>query len=193
MNASIRHEIIEKITELLNEHGVLRPNQTAKITISIVDVPRVTVGMADEVDDIQFLTKIINRMPRYGIRMQNIINYCHITFDKIKSNSLSDMLKYRNLGKLSLKELGNILLAEGIVCPWMKELAAEDLDKLPIKELGLSICAENTLHLYKMNTVRDFRRKTVSELQQMPNFGVKTIQEIQNVMQKRGINLGWFV
>lgn len=193
MNKAMRRKITEKITELLNEAGVLRPNQTAKVTIAIVDVPQVTVEMGEREDDAKYLNELVERMPSKSVRMKNVIEYCSLTLSIIKSKSLYEMLKYRNLGRLTLIELKSVFLSEGIDCLWMNELAAEELDRLPIDQLELSIRSENTLRNAGFETVGDFRRKTVGELTARPfrNFGRRTIREIHEKMLNRGMNLGW--
>lgn len=195
MNANIRRKIIEKVTEILKENGELRPNKTVKITVSVIDVPLVTVDMTEAKDDTKFLQELLSRMPTPGYRnrMKGAVEYGEITLSIVKKKSLSDMLKYRNIGKYTLREFGTVLRKEGIICPWMNELYTEDLEAVPIEDLGLSIRAENTLRINGLNFVKDFHGKSLAEIRAMRNFGHASIREVQKCMLERGIDLSWHV
>jgi hypothetical protein len=191
MKKAILRKITEKVTEILKKAGALRPNQTVKVTISIVDVPQVTIEVAAKEDDAGYLIKIAEKMPLRRLRMRNVIELHGLTLSIIKSQSLKDMLIYRNLGKHTLREFRDALLAEGIHCQWMDELALEDLDELPIEQLGLSTRAENALRNSGIEKVGDFRHKTASKMLSLRNFGRRSVNEIHETMLKRGVNLGW--
>jgi DNA-directed RNA polymerase subunit alpha len=63
------------------------------------------------------------------------------------------------------------------------------LDEILIEELELGVRSYNCLKRAGVQTVGDLVRKTRSELNAIPNFGSKSIEEVIETLQTRGLNL----
>jgi len=67
--------------------------------------------------------------------------------------------------------------------------AANGLDEILIEELELGVRSYNCLKRAGVQTVGDLVRKTRSELNAIPNFGSKSIDEVVETLQARGLDL----
>jgi DNA-directed RNA polymerase subunit alpha len=68
--------------------------------------------------------------------------------------------------------------------------AAQDgLDEILIEELELGVRSYNCLKRAGVQTVGDLVRKTRSELNAIPNFGSKSIEEVVETLHSRGLDL----
>ena len=63
------------------------------------------------------------------------------------------------------------------------------LDEILIEELELGVRSYNCLKRAGVQTVGDLVRKTRSELNAIPNFGSKSIEEVVETLQARGLDL----
>jgi DNA-directed RNA polymerase subunit alpha len=63
------------------------------------------------------------------------------------------------------------------------------LDEILIEELELGVRSYNCLKRAGVQTVGDLVRKTRSELNAIPNFGSKSIEEVIETLQSRGLDL----
>jgi DNA-directed RNA polymerase subunit alpha len=63
------------------------------------------------------------------------------------------------------------------------------LDEILIEELELGVRSYNCLKRAGVQTVGDLVRKTRSELNAIPNFGQKSIEEVIETLQSRGLDL----
>lgn len=70
-----------------------------------------------------------------------------------------------------------------------QELKEDNLLSLPIKELELSVRSENCLLRAGIKTVGELIQKTPEELLKIRNLGKKSLIEIQEKLQKLGLNL----
>lgn len=194
MNISTKQKIIEQVTKLLMEDGSMSLNQIVKITISIENVSPVVVEMSEEQDDEKYLLKIVNRrMNKHNVRMSNTIKHCGLTLPIIKRKHLIEMLNYRNLGLQALLEFSKALRTEGIDCPWMNELSARELDKIPVDNNSFELTIRATQGLKKVGiiTVEDLRQRSFNEILQIPNFGKKCRREVYEAFLKHGLDLQW--
>ena len=60
----------------------------------------------------------------------------------------------------------------------------------PVEELELSVRSSNCLRNANIRTIGDLTRKTEDEITKTRNFGKKSLQEIQDKLQERGLDLG---
>lgn len=67
----------------------------------------------------------------------------------------------------------------------LKELLAR-----PVKDLELSVRSNNCLKASKIATLGDLVQKSESEMLQYRNFGKKSLNEITDILQRHGLNLG---
>ena len=67
--------------------------------------------------------------------------------------------------------------------------ASNGLDEILIEELELGVRSYNCLKRAGVQTVGDLVRKTRSELNAIPNFGSKSIEEVIETLQSRGLDL----
>jgi len=67
--------------------------------------------------------------------------------------------------------------------------ANNGLDEILIEELELGVRSYNCLKRAGVQTVGDLVRKTRSELNAIPNFGSKSIDEVVETLQARGLDL----
>jgi DNA-directed RNA polymerase subunit alpha len=66
---------------------------------------------------------------------------------------------------------------------------ADGLDEILIEELELGVRSYNCLKRAGVQTVGDLVRKSESELNAIPNFGQKSIEEVIETLQSRGLDL----
>jgi DNA-directed RNA polymerase subunit alpha len=67
--------------------------------------------------------------------------------------------------------------------------SSDGLDEILIEELELGVRSYNCLKRAGVQTVGDLVRKTRSELNAIPNFGQKSIEEVIETLQARGLGL----
>ncbi len=67
--------------------------------------------------------------------------------------------------------------------------ASNGLDEILIEELELGVRSYNCLKRAGVQTVGDLVRKTRTELNAIPNFGSKSIEEVIETLQSRGLDL----
>jgi len=67
--------------------------------------------------------------------------------------------------------------------------ASNGLDEILIEELELGVRSYNCLKRAGVQTVGDLVRKTRTELNAIPNFGQKSIEEVIETLQARGLDL----
>jgi DNA-directed RNA polymerase subunit alpha len=60
----------------------------------------------------------------------------------------------------------------------------------PVEELELSVRSSNCLRNANIRTIWDFTKKTEEEITKTRNFGKKSLQEIRDKLQARGLDLG---
>ncbi|MGC1851733.1 MAG: DNA-directed RNA polymerase subunit alpha [Solirubrobacterales bacterium] len=70
-----------------------------------------------------------------------------------------------------------------------RSAASNGLDEILIEELELGVRSYNCLKRAGVQTVGDLVRKTRSELNAIPNFGSKSIEEVIETLQARGLDL----
>jgi DNA-directed RNA polymerase subunit alpha len=67
--------------------------------------------------------------------------------------------------------------------------SADGLDEILIEELELGVRSYNCLKRAGIQTVGELVRKSDSELNAIPNFGRKSIEEVQETLRARGLSL----
>jgi DNA-directed RNA polymerase subunit alpha len=67
--------------------------------------------------------------------------------------------------------------------------AANGLDEILIEELELGVRSYNCLKRAGVQTVGDLVRKSRAELNAIPNFGQKSIEEVIETLHSRGLDL----
>ena len=67
--------------------------------------------------------------------------------------------------------------------------SSNGLDEILIEELELGVRSYNCLKRAGVQTVGDLVRKTRSELNAIPNFGSKSIEEVIETLHARGLDL----
>ncbi len=79
---------------------------------------------------------------------------------------------------------GDVGLPETVVAP-----GGDGLDEILIEELELGVRSYNCLKRAGVQTVGDLVRKSESELNAIPNFGQKSIEEVIETLESRGLSL----
>jgi DNA-directed RNA polymerase subunit alpha len=67
--------------------------------------------------------------------------------------------------------------------------SSNGLDEILIEELELGVRSYNCLKRAGVQTVGDLVRKSRSELNAIPNFGQKSIEEVIETLHSRGLDL----
>jgi hypothetical protein len=116
-------------------HGALIPEgKVIRVTVEFVDPaqaePTVRLGTSPAQDpehDKNELKRILAAMTKHRVRMQGAFrNYEVQALSTLQELSLeSHLLKYRNVGKESLIDLGEAMERCGYACPWLKQLQEE--------------------------------------------------------------------
>ena len=93
-----------------------------------------------------------------------------------------------------LRGEGAVVLAAGDGSAGAGEAAApvpgaDGLDEILIEELELGVRSYNCLKRAGIQTVGELVRKSESELNAIPNFGRKSIEEVQETLRARGLGL----
>ena len=70
-----------------------------------------------------------------------------------------------------------------------REAASNGLDEILIEELELGVRSYNCLKRAGVQTVGDLVRKSRAELNAIPNFGSKSIEEVIETLHSRGLDL----
>ena len=73
--------------------------------------------------------------------------------------------------------------------PRRRRYRADGLDEILIEELELGVRSYNCLKRAGIQTVGELVRKSESELNAIPNFGRKSIEEVQETLRARGLGL----
>ncbi len=79
---------------------------------------------------------------------------------------------------------GDVGLPDTVVAP-----GGDGLDEILIEELELGVRSYNCLKRAGVQTVGDLVRKSESELNAIPNFGQKSIEEVIETLESRGLSL----
>jgi DNA-directed RNA polymerase subunit alpha len=85
----------------------------------------------------------------------------------------------------AIAAVGTDVLAE----PGVGPAAGDGLDEILIEELELGVRSYNCLKRAGIQTVGDLVRKSESELNAIPNFGQKSIEEVIETLHSRGLDL----
>ncbi|MDQ3587492.1 MAG: DNA-directed RNA polymerase subunit alpha [Actinomycetota bacterium] len=95
----------------------------------------------------------------------------------------------------ALREQGSSLVGDGDF-PGIAGLggggggrSADGMDDILIEELELGVRSYNCLKRAGVQTVSDLVQKSESELNAIPNFGRKSIEEVKETLEARGLNL----
>ena len=81
-------------------------------------------------------------------------------------------------------------LADSLSSPGGDGVASNNgLDEILIEELELGVRSYNCLKRAGVQTVGDLVRKSRSELNAIPNFGQKSIEEVIETLHARGLDL----
>jgi len=89
-----------------------------------------------------------------------------------------------------LRGEGAIAVTDGAGAPEVAPApGADGLDEILIEELELGVRSYNCLKRAGIQTVGELVRKSESELNAIPNFGRKSIEEVQETLRARGLGL----
>ena len=77
----------------------------------------------------------------------------------------------------------------GDALPDVSAPGGDGLDEILIEELELGVRSYNCLKRAGVQTVGDLVRKSESELNAIPNFGQKSIEEVIETLDSRGLSL----
>ncbi|MGB7588262.1 MAG: DNA-directed RNA polymerase subunit alpha [Solirubrobacterales bacterium] len=92
--------------------------------------------------------------------------------------------------ELTAREPSSALPSDGLASAGVNGVAGNDgLDEILIEELELGVRSYNCLKRAGVQTVGDLVRKTRSELNAIPNFGQKSIEEVIETLHSRGLDL----
>jgi DNA-directed RNA polymerase subunit alpha len=81
------------------------------------------------------------------------------------------------------------LPADGLASHGVDGASSNGLDEILIEELELGVRSYNCLKRAGVQTVGDLVRKTRSELNAIPNFGQKSIEEVIETLHSRNLDL----
>jgi DNA-directed RNA polymerase subunit alpha len=81
------------------------------------------------------------------------------------------------------------LLASGAVAVEGVPSAPDGLDEILIEELELGVRSYNCLKRAGVQTVGELVMKSEAELNAIPNFGRKSVEEVQETLRSRGLSL----
>ena len=81
------------------------------------------------------------------------------------------------------------LLASGAVTPEGSPAAPDGLDEILIEELELGVRSYNCLKRAGVQSVGELVMKSEAELNAIPNFGRKSVEEVQETLRSRGLSL----
>ena len=91
--------------------------------------------------------------------------------------------------ELTAREQVAALPADGLTSSAADSASSNGLDEILIEELELGVRSYNCLKRAGVQTVGDLVRKTRSELNAIPNFGSKSIEEVIETLHSRGLDL----
>ena len=72
---------------------------------------------------------------------------------------------------------------------WFDERRRKEILEASIAELGLDVRTCNGLENDGILFVRDLLQRTLAQIEELPNFGGKTVARIQAVLRKHGLEL----
>ena len=135
-----------------------------------------------------------------SIRPRNALKEAQIeTVGQLIQKKESELLRIKNFGRKSLREIREILGSMGL---FLRMQPTENLPKenqsvqpsravdLPVSKLGLSIRPRNALKEAQIETVGQLIQKKESELLRIKNFGWKSLREINGILGSMGLFLG---
>src|SRR5919106_1400332 len=88
-----------------------------------------------------------------------------------------------------LRGEGAVAVTDGAGAEAAAVPGADGLDEILIEELELGVRSYNCLKRAGIQTVGELVRKSESELNAIPNFGRKSIEEVQETLRARGLSL----
>ncbi|HEX6229705.1 MAG TPA: DNA-directed RNA polymerase subunit alpha [Solirubrobacterales bacterium] len=91
--------------------------------------------------------------------------------------------------ELTTREPAGAPAADALAGPTGDGAAGNGLDEILIEELELGVRSYNCLKRAGVQTVGDLVRKTRTELNAIPNFGQKSIEEVIETLHSRGLDL----
>jgi len=109
---------------------------------------------------------------------------------EILIKSLAIFTDAERVEELTAREPLPALAGDNLAAPIGDGAASSNgLDEILIEELELGVRSYNCLKRAGVQTVGDLVRKTRSELNAIPNFGSKSIEEVIETLQARGLDL----
>jgi DNA-directed RNA polymerase subunit alpha len=91
--------------------------------------------------------------------------------------------------ELTAREAAVAVASDGMGAAAGDGAAGDGLDEILIEELELGVRSYNCLKRAGVQTVGDLVRKTRTELNAIPNFGQKSIEEVIETLHSRGLDL----
>jgi len=91
--------------------------------------------------------------------------------------------------ELTAREAIAAVGVDALADPGVGAAAGDGLDEILIEELELGVRSYNCLKRAGIQTVGDLVRKSESELNAIPNFGQKSIEEVIETLHSRGLDL----
>jgi DNA-directed RNA polymerase subunit alpha len=88
-----------------------------------------------------------------------------------------------------LRGEGALAVSDGAAAEAAPAPGADGLDEILIEELELGVRSYNCLKRAGIQNVGELVRKSESELNAIPNFGRKSIEEVQETLRARGLSL----
>jgi len=107
---------------------------------------------------------------------------------KILRKHLNPFVQYFELGSETASDEALISLRESQT-PLIDPQMQQKLD-MPIQDLDLSVRANNCLESAKIQTVRDFVKKTDADLLKVRSFGKTSLREVKRKLADMGLSLG---
>jgi DNA-directed RNA polymerase subunit alpha len=141
-----------------------------------------------------------------SVRSRNCLKKMNInTIGDLLKITEAELLAYKNFGETSLNEIKKMLESKGLrlgmalesqtPLPLIEEtskaesnVAPEILNK-PLADFEMSVRARKCLDFLNIKTVGELITKTEAELLGVKNFGVTSLTEIKQILEKMGLSL----
>lgn len=82
---------------------------------------------------------------------------------------------------------------ENVKNTWLTLCDDPAVDPIPISGLGLSVRTMNVLKYEEITDLRQLRKLRIYDLIRLPNFGRKSLRELQTACAEHGITIGEYV
>ncbi len=171
-----------------------------------------TIGMyydekhAKEMEKIEQLLEIPVSDFELSVRSRNCLSKMNIrTLGDLVKKTEEELLRYKNFGETSLKEIKDILNSKNLSLGRGKDTSAQNLTEViverktqkppegfldkQISELEISLRSRKCLEKLGIETVQELLEKSEDDLVNVRNFGATSLNEIKQLLEQHGLDL----